>query len=115
MREKHALALYGVTGTLASAGLLVLLACGTPDPQTVTKTFSDAQACGVGVVAATEGVVDVADLLRCGLSLLDAYALVKELLAATQTDAKAALAPSRAAYVQHLQRWKAALEAAGAK
>lgn len=78
---------------------------------------SDAQACGVGVIAAASGTVDVADLLRCGLTVADAYHLVMRLIGVeSSTDAgMAALAPSRVAYRSRLQDLKAKLEAQGAK
>lgn len=89
----------------------MLAACGSPpNPQAVAQTISDAEACGMGIIATAQGNVDVADLLKCGLTVADAYALVVKLLAANPSDAAAALAPQAQAYRARLVDLKAKLE-----
>jgi len=120
--------LWMVSALCVLLGILPGVVLGGCDASTAQKVPgsadafpTDAQACGVGVIAATSGSVDVADLLRCGLSLADAYHLVMRLIGVEQgMDASAnggaaALAPSRIAYRAKLQDLKAKLEAAGAK
>ena len=102
----------------SAAFALFLLACGNNPPNVGNPQSlpSDAVACGMGVIAATAGSVDVADLLRCGLAIADAYALVLELISTAQSsDAGAALTPGAQAYLAKLQDLKAKLEAQGAK
>lgn len=86
--------------------LFVLLACSASQQASVVKTVDDATACAVGVVAATQGTVDVKALLACGLTVADALGLVTELRAqAFPSDAgAAALSPERVLYAKKLDQ-----------
>ena len=87
-------------------------------PVTAAQTFSDAQACVVGILATSSGAPDVAGLLRCGLTAADLYALVKSLLKqARGGDSGAvgpALSPNQAAWILKLETVKAQLETSDA-
>lgn len=92
-----------------------VVACSSPPPpQVVAATVSDGTSCAVGILATSAGAPDVADLLKCGLTAADLYALVSSLLKQAQGGdagaAGAALSPAQAAWTAKLQTVKAKLE-----
>lgn len=99
--------------TLVGVGFAV--ACfSPPSPQAVAATVSDGTSCAVGILATSAGAPDVADLLKCGLTAADLYALVSSLLKQAQGGdagaAGAALSPAQATWTAKLQMVKAKLE-----
>lgn len=92
---------------LAFAAILWSIACGSITAQDASGTFTDGEACVVGIIGAAGGTVDVSKLLSCGLAAGDVYNIVSKLVKqekAAATDAGAsALSPAQIAYEKSLQ------------
>lgn len=92
----------------ALVSLVLVLACqAAPSPQDVSSTLSDGEACVVGILATASGTPDLADLLRCGMTAADVWALISKLERASASDASAALSPAQVAWRAKLEGVKA--------
>lgn len=81
----------------------VLLACQSLPTGDVKNTLSDAEACGVGILATASGTPDLDGLLRCGMTVADVWNLIVKLEKAPSDGSSSALTPNVVAWHQRLE------------
>lgn len=79
------------------------LACQSLPPEDVQRTLSDGEACVVGILATAQGTPDLANLLKCGVTVADVWNLIAKLDRPSEAGAAAALSPSAVAWHQKLE------------